>query len=130
MTHKILGWGEWISSLYFSLDTAPLFLATGSFLRMRGAHTHPNVLFPSLPSFFLSHPLPTHRVVTTLTSQRETLLRATDSASNTNALAGKARGILMQMAARALTNKILLFVTVLILLGANGVVIYFIIKGR
>jgi len=65
-------------------------------------------------------------VVTTLTSQRETLLRATDSASNTNALAGKARGILMQMAARALTNKILLFITVLILLGANGVVIYFI----
>ncbi len=63
-----------------------------------------------------------------MTTQRESLLRATDSASNTNSLALTARGLLMQMTARALTNKLLLAFTVLILLAANGVLVYFIFK--
>lgn len=59
-----------------------------------------------------------------MTAQRESLLRSTDAAGNTNALALTARGLLMQMTARALTNKILLGFTVLVLLAANGVMIW------
>ena len=69
-------------------------------------------------------------VITNLTSQRETLLRAQDGAGNVTALAGEAKGLLQRMMARALTNKILLFITVLVLLGANGAVVFLIISGK
>ena len=60
-----------------------------------------------------------------MTSQRETLLRATDNAEAVNAHADDARGLLRTMMGRALGNKILLGVTVLILLLGNGVFLYF-----
>ena len=59
-----------------------------------------------------------------MTAQRESLLRSTDAAGNTNALALTARGLLTQMTARALTNKFLLAFTALVLLGACGVMIW------
>ena len=82
---------------------------------------------PPYPPRTLTPP-PLCSVITPMTTQRESLLRATDSASNTNSLALTARGLLMQMTARALTNKLLLAFTVLILLAANGVLVYFIFK--
>lgn len=60
-----------------------------------------------------------------MTAQRESLLRSTDAAGNTNELAQTARGLLMQMTARALTNKFLLGFTALVLFAACGVMIYF-----
>ena len=65
-----------------------------------------------------------------MTAQRESLLRSTDAAGNTNALALTARGLLRQMAARALTNKLLLGFTVLVLLAANGVLVYYIFRDK
>ena len=60
-----------------------------------------------------------------MTQQRESLLRSTDAAGNVTALSGTARGLLMQMTARALTNKLLLAFTALVLLAACGVMIYY-----
>ena len=59
-----------------------------------------------------------------MNNQREALLKATDNTATTNALAGKARGILRGIAARAMTNKLLLGFIVFCLLAANGALIY------
>jgi hypothetical protein len=59
-----------------------------------------------------------------MNSQREALLRATDNTTATNELAGRGGQILRNMAARALTNKVLLLMIVVCLLAANGALIY------
>lgn len=69
-------------------------------------------------------------VMDTMTAQRETLLRATSKAANTNDLTYQARGIMRLMQARAFTNKALLLLTVFVLLGAIGVVLYFGLTGH
>lgn len=64
-------------------------------------------------------------VMDTMTQQREVLLRATTKASNTTSLTVRARGIMRLMQARAITNKALLLLTVFVLLGVIGVVVWF-----
>ena len=67
---------------------------------------------------------PKRSVISTMNSQREALLRATDNTTATNELAGRGGQILRNMAARALTNKVLLLMIVVCLLAANGALIY------
>lgn len=59
----------------------------------------------------------------TMTQQRETLLRATDKASNTNSLTQRARGLMRMMIVRSRTNVALLVITIVALLASIGAVV-------
>jgi hypothetical protein len=74
----------------------------------------------------LAHPLtrrPALSVMDTMTQQRETLLRATDKASNTNSLTQRARGLMRMMIVRSRTNVALLVITIVALLASIGAVV-------
>lgn len=63
-------------------------------------------------------------VIDNMTQQREQLIRTRDKASDINTLAEQAKGIVRGIQARAITNKVILSLAVLLLLGLIGVVVY------
>lgn len=64
-------------------------------------------------------------IMTDLHTQRETLLRAHQKVKDTNQLTTRARRLLRGIQGRACTNKLMLWVIIVVLLGLIGVVIYF-----
>jgi len=63
-------------------------------------------------------------VIDNMTQQREQLIRTRDKASDISTLAEQAKGIVRGIQARAITNKVILSLAVLLLLGLIGVVVY------
>jgi hypothetical protein len=64
-------------------------------------------------------------IMDTMQQQRESLIRSKDKSADVNSLAYRARTIMRGIQRRAITNKALLGLVVLILLVLIGVVVYF-----
>lgn len=64
-------------------------------------------------------------VIDTMQQQRETMIRSTDKTRDVNTLTKTARGILRGIQAKAITNKLILVIAILVILGCIGVVVYF-----
>jgi vesicle transport through interaction with t-SNAREs 1 len=60
-----------------------------------------------------------------LEAQRETIKRAHDHVEGTSANVGRSRRILTTMARRVVTNKIIMCLIILVLLGAIAMIVYF-----
>lgn len=64
-------------------------------------------------------------IIDTMQQQRESLIRSRDKSTNVNSLAYQARNIMRGIQARAVKNKALLGLVVLMLLALIGVVVYY-----
>jgi vesicle transport through interaction with t-SNAREs 1 len=64
-------------------------------------------------------------IMSNLHSQRQTILHARDTLHGADDNIAKARRVLSTMSRRIMTNKIIMFGIILLLLGAVGLVIYY-----